>query len=201
MKRTDTLWTAAAVALLLSCGGRQEQAETLEARIYQMKPDEVTGVQRMQPSDMNGNVVLDGAEYHYEIHRTPADSLKQVKDEQGRLFADNVITLKVLRNGSQKVLDRRFTKQHFAQQIGADFMKNGILEGLVFDRAESGRLYFAASVCYPQTDLFIPLSVQVSPKGSIHIERIYDMMDDQEVEKALREMEQEMLQKAADEKV
>lgn len=165
------------VGLLFSCGGKQEQKESLEGRIYQMEADKGTGVQRMQPSTSQGNAVIAGAEYHYKVHRSPCDSLKLVSDEQGTQFVDNVIELKILRNGNQKVLHKRFTKHFFAQQTGPDFMKNGILEGLVFDKVEEGRLCFAASVCYPQTDLFIPLSVRISPKGDISVERI-SMMDE-----------------------
>ncbi len=180
MKKANVLWVSLMLLLLLSCGGKQEKVKDVEERIYQMEMDKHTGVQRMQPSVSQGNVVIAGAEYHYEVHRNSCDSLKMVSDEQGTQFVDNVIELKILRNGNQKVFYKRFTKHYFAGQVGADFMKNGILEGLVFDKVQDGRLFFAASVCYPQTDLFIPLSVQISPKGAIAVERIYMMDEHQE---------------------
>jgi len=162
----------AIVALCLACGGKKETPKnSIEERAFQLRTDEKTGIQRMQRSDAQGNVVAGGAEFHYTISRVPCDSLPKVKDEQGNLFVDNYIDLKVTRNGNQKVLSKRFTKQSFSGQVEQSFLKNAILEGLVFDREENGKLLFAASVCYPQTDLFVPLKITLSSNGNFQIEK------------------------------
>lgn len=175
MKAINSIWLLAAFAACIACGGKVEKTTSIEERAYQLKPDEKTGVQRMQTSTSQGNAVIGGAEYHYTIKRTPSETLKKVKDEQGTLFMDNVIDVKITRNGNQTVLEKQFTKQAFAQHVDGGFLSHAILEGLVFDEAKEGKLVFAASVCYPQTDIFIPLKVSVTPNGNIHIERISTM--------------------------
>lgn len=162
---------SAIVVMCVACGGKSEEKGTIEERAFQSKIDVRTGVTRMQHSEAHGNVVMGGAEYHYAVNRVPCDSLPKVKDERGNLFVDNYIDLKITRNGNQKVLAKRFTKQTFAGQVDQKFLSKAILEGLVFDKEEHGKLIFAASVCYPQTDLFIPLKVTVSPNGAMHMER------------------------------
>ena len=52
-----------------------------------------------------------------------------------------------------------------------DYRKTGILEGFVFDKAEGNNLYFAASVCHPQTDEYIPLQVTLTNFNELHITR------------------------------
>ena len=47
--------------------------------------------------------------------------------------------------------------------------KLSILEGLVYDKNTSKGMVYAASICYPQSDLYIPLSITVSADGKISI--------------------------------
>lgn len=178
MKAINRIWLLAALAACTACGGKEEKATSIEERAYQLDVDKETGVQKMQPSTSQGNAVVNGAEYHYTIVRTPSDTQKRVKDEHGVLFMDNVIDVKITRNGNQAVLDKQFTKETFAQHVDGSFLSHAILEGLVFDEAKEGKLLFAASVCYPQTDIFIPLRVTVAPNGSMHIERIFTMEEE-----------------------
>lgn len=157
--------------LCLSCGGRTEKPESIETRAYQLKVDKKTGTNRMQPSSAQGEAKIGETRYHYSIRRTPSDSLKKVKDEQGDWFVDNVIELTIKGKGGKTIVDKRFTKQAFAEQVDKNFLSRAILEGLAFDQVKDGRLLFAASVCFPQTDLFVPLNVSISPGGSISITR------------------------------
>ena len=46
-------------------------------------------------------------------------------------------------------------------------MKQFILEGLVYDKTTPKGIVYAASICYPQTDLYIPLSLTITPDGKI----------------------------------
>ena len=46
-------------------------------------------------------------------------------------------------------------------------MKYSILEGLVYDKTTPQGIIYAASVCYPQSDLYVPLRLTVSADGKI----------------------------------
>lgn len=175
MKKT-TIAALAALLLCASCGGKQEKQADLQERVFQLTADEKTGISRMQPSTSEGDVRMGDATYHYRIERTPCDSLKKVKDEQGNLFTDNLINFKITRQGGKAILNKRLTKHAFDRFVGADFMAHAILEGLVFDKEEAGKLLFAASICYPQSDLYYPFRVIVSPNGNVHIEPFEDLL-------------------------
>ena len=81
-------------------------------------------------------------------------------------FVDNRITLRITCGGKQ-VVDKVFTKDNFASLVDAKFMKYSILEGLVYDKTTPQGIIYAASVCYPQSDLYVPLRLTVSADGKI----------------------------------
>lgn len=170
MRKDNLIWPFLGVALLFSCQNKEDKEQRFEERAFQLTVDTETGIYRMQPSDAQGNEVIAGAEYHYSIRRAPSDELPRVKDADGNQFVDNVIDMKVTRNG-QPLFAKRFTKKDFASLVEAPFLSKAILEGLVFDQVKEGRLRFAASVCHPQTDLFIPLSLTVSSDGQLRMEK------------------------------
>ena len=110
-------------------------------------------------------------QYQVEVSRQADDSLRMVKDETGQKFVDNRITLKVIRADGSIFCSKTFTKAAFDACLDDDYRKTGILEGFVFDKAEGNYLYFAASVCHPQTDEYIPLKVTLSNIGALAITR------------------------------
>ena len=110
-----------------------------------------------------------GKTYHVTVHRQPADSLPMVKDETGQKFVDNVFSVKVSRQDGSVFFTRTFTKQYFLNYITEDYRKKGILEGIVFDKADGDWLVFAASVGLPQTDEYIPLIVRLSRMGELTV--------------------------------
>ena len=132
--------------------------------------DAPKGIQYMQQSIVKDTVTWKGNLYQYEIKRVPDEELPVVKDEQGVIFADNRIELVILRD-EKEFFKWTFTKKTFAAQLDEDFEANGILEGLVFDKVVPGGLQFAASVCYPQSDLFMPLLIVVSGGNRIRIQK------------------------------
>ena len=78
-----------------------------------------------------------------------------------------------------------FTKETFASLVDAKFLKNSILEGLVFDQTTSQGFIYAASVCYPQTDLYIPLRITVTPDGKVSMvqeELLEDLYQDEDAQ-------------------
>lgn len=161
---------------LISCTGNKDTANSPETRV--LKPDSIDakGVLRMQVSKTDQSITYKGGEYKSFIHRIPSDSLPRVKDEQGNVFVDNKITLRLTR-GNQKVFSRTFTKQSFSSLLSGEFMKNAILEGMVFDKTTPQGFVYAVSVSYPQTDLYIPLSVTIAPDGKMSMAK-EELMED-----------------------
>lgn len=94
-----------------------------------------------------------------------------VKDETGQAYLDNVIDLKITRAGGSVFFQKRFTKTAFDSFLDDDYRNTGILEGLVFDKAEGGVLRFAASVSHPNTDEYIPILIKIDRNGNMKMER------------------------------
>lgn len=172
MNRLFHSGVASAVAfLLMACTSNPpQQTETTATPEPGTVANRQSGIHQLQPSHSEDTVTLRGTQYTYCIDRRPDTTLVAVQDEQGGVFADNSITLTV-RRGSAVVIQKVFTKADFSTHLDAGFRKNGILEGLVFDCPAAGGLQFAASVCYPQSDLYMPLTVTVGPDGRITIRK------------------------------
>lgn len=169
MKKNGNIFFLPLVMVLVACGGK-ETKETVNEQTYQVREENKSGEYSMQEVAAQGTEIFGGAEYRYEVKRTPSRELPLVKDEQGNKFVDNVISLRILKNG-QQILVKQFTKKDFSSLVEASFLNNSILEGLVFDQVVNGTLRFAASVCYPQTDLYVPFSVTVLTDGKLRIEK------------------------------
>ena len=99
------------------------------------------------------------------------DTLIAIYGETGQKFVDNVITLSVGRADGSIFYSKTFSKASFSDYLDADYRQTGILEGFVFDKADGDWLVFAASVCHPQTDEYIPLVVRLSRMGELSIKR------------------------------
>lgn len=126
---------------------------------------------RMQNSSDSKPIQWLGKTYTIELNRMPDDSLRMVKNESGQQFVDNRITLRIIRADGSVFFRRVFFKNSFDAQLDDMFRKNGILEGLVFDKVQGNILEFAGSVCLPQTDEYIPLLVKVDNFGHVTITR------------------------------
>ena len=110
-------------------------------------------------------------EYVWTVERLADDSLPMVKDETGQLFVDNRVKVTISRSDGSIFFDRTFTKATFDSYIDDDFRQTGILEGFVFEKVEGDEVWFACSVCRPQSDEFIPLILAVNRNGGIGITR------------------------------
>ena len=148
MKRRFYLPLTACVLLGLgSCGGHtQQDCRNLEE--YE-KPDTTNAVQEMKDYHYSAEVRAGDVRYAYDIVREVNDSLPLVTGDEGARYADNYIRLRVNREGRQ-IFNHVFVKESFK-----DFL----------DRS----LRFAASVCYPESDIYIPLTITLSPDGSYRI--------------------------------
>ena len=168
---TKSLFMVIATGMLLSlvaCGEKKKSTDIITQRVETVKPQ---GPERMQEYNDNRDVAWIGKQYKVNVHRQPADSLPMVKDETGQKFVDNIISVSVFRADGTKFFSRNFTKSDFLSYLDNDYIKTGILEGLVFDKADGDWLEFAASVSHPHTDEYIPLVVRLSRMGQVTIQR------------------------------
>ena len=155
-----------------SCGKKKQHDDIIVQETETPQPQAPI---RMQDYKDVKDVQWLGKQYQVEVTRTASDSLAMVKDETGQEFVDNRIVLKVIRTDGSIFCTKTFTKSAFNACLDDDYRKTGILEGFVFDKAEGNQLFFAASVCHPQTDEYIPMVVTVSNFGEVGIAKDQQM--------------------------
>ena len=155
-----------------SCGKKKQHDDIIVQETETPQPQAPI---RMQDYKDVKDIQWLGKQYQIEVTRTADDSLKMVKDETGQQFVDNRITLRVIRTDGSIFCTKTFTKSAFDGCLDDDYRKTGILEGFVFDKAEGNQLYFAASVCHPQTDEYIPMVVTVSNFGDVGVAKDQQM--------------------------
>ena len=156
------------VLAFTACSEKKKSTDIITQRVETVKPQ---GPERMQEYNDSRDVAWIGKQYKVNVHRQPGDSLPMVKDETGQKYVDNIISVSVMRADGSKFYSHQFTKADFLQYLDDDYSKTGILEGLVFDKADGDWLEFAASVSHPHTDEYIPLVVRLSRMGQLTIQR------------------------------
>lgn len=132
--------------------------------------------ERMQVSDVKDTITYKGKKYQWTVVRTPDASLPIVSNQEGKRFVDNRISFRLTCSGRQ-LLDKSFTKADFANWVDAAFMKHALLEGLVFDKVSPQGLLFAASVGYPDSDLYQPIRLLVTADGKLSMSK-EDVLED-----------------------
>lgn len=154
------------VFILVSCSNK-EQKQDNGKQAFQLDSVSEAGVRRMQVSNSGTDVRFKGKDYHISIRRAPGDSLPRVKDQAGDVYVDNEILLRITRDKGSEVYSGTFTKRSFSSLVDDNFLSKSILEGMVFDKTSDEGIVLAASVSFPQTDLYVPLSITVTPEGKI----------------------------------
>lgn len=178
MQKIDSLLLVCFLTLLISsCGGKKQEQRNEESVAFQTERSQTDGVRQMQRSTDEQSVKMKGNDYKISIKRAPDESLPKVKSTSGVLFLDNTITLTITKANGGKFFENVFTKKSFSSQVDAGFLSKSILEGLVFDKVTNGGFVFAASVSYPQTDMYIPLSITISADGKMLIKK-EELMED-----------------------
>jgi hypothetical protein len=168
-----TILTLSIVGLItVSCGKKKQHDDIIVQETETPQPQ--APIRMQDYKDIKDIQWLD-KQYQIEVTRTADDSLKMVKDETGQQFVDNRITLRIIRTDGSIFCTKTFTKSAFDGCLDDDYRKTGILEGFVFDKAEGNQLFFAASVCHPQTDEYIPMVVTVSNFGEVGIAKDQQM--------------------------
>ena len=164
MKTLVYIVTCAVMLSVISCTSRNKGGD--DVQVLMKDSTVISAPQRMQVSDTKVTITYKGREYRSSVVRRPDESLPVVTNEQGERFIDNSIALRITCGGKQ-IVDKVFTKESFASLVDARFLKYAILEGLVYDKTTPQGIIYAASICYPQSDLYVPLQLTVSADGKI----------------------------------
>lgn len=175
MKNIVYVLACASVISFAACSLRDKNKKE-DFQLLQQDSTEVSAPQRMQVSDMKTSFTYKGKEYQSSVVRCPDENLSLVKNEEGERFVDNHITLRISCEG-KRVVDKVFTKESFASLVDAEFMKNSILEGLVYNKTAPEGIIYAASVCYPQSDLYVPIRLVITTDGKISMAK-EELMED-----------------------
>lgn len=140
-----------------------------DLRVLMKSESEQRAPERMPLSDVTTRFQFHGKSYEAQVVRTADETLPTVKDEQGNEYVDNRISLRITSQGRTRV-ERTFTKQSFSAVVNEAFMQHAILEGLVYDTVTSQGMVFAASVSYPQSDLYIPIRLILTVDGKVSMQ-------------------------------
>ena len=179
MKRYLYMMICLSLHVMTSCRKQSQRKDPDNYVVESIQPDVVSNeIHQLQTIDATSEAEFKGRNYDMYVIRRADSRLPIVTDEQGLKYYDNTIGLRIT-SGGREVIFKEFTKQTFASFLEADFLKHSILEGLVFDHVTEYGLMFAASVSYPESDLYVPFHVTVLPNGTLSIDKA-DLMDDYE---------------------
>lgn len=174
----NTLFVLGGVALLgcfiLSCSSKSKTSHTTNndnLKVLQKTETVNKESVRMPLSDVTSHIQFQGKEGEIRIFRTPDDSLPVVLNDQGDTYIDNRITIRITCQ-EHLIVNHSFTKNSFSSLIDEHFLQNSILEGIVYDTISSNQILFAASVSYPESDLYVPIRLLINADGNISIEKI-----------------------------
>ena len=104
----------------------------------------------------------------FTITSQPDEELPEVVDEDGVKYRDNRFNLLIVKDG-RTLFEHSFTKADFKSKLSEDFQKYGIMDGMSFNHAEEGKLYFNACVSFPESDMSCPFILTIGPDGSYTI--------------------------------
>ena len=169
---------ALVIVFFSSCKEEKKNKQEEEKRIFQIESvDEKSGLQRMQVSRIEQNIICRGKNFRLSVERIPDEKLPHVKSDMG-VFVDNVIKVRITQESGKSLFEKTFTKIDFASYLPEKFLKSSVLEGLVFDDVrteEKKEITLAASVSYPMTDLYVPFTLVVTQNGKLSISKDEDI--------------------------
>ena len=161
----------AGVSLLMSCGNKSNSQPEQQDTFLAFDESINHGVIEMDKLHITDSVQMKNHTYIYDILRVPDSTLAKVKEQESQtMYSDNHVELKILKDGAA-FFQKTFTKNTFGQYLDEGFKANGVLEGFVFDDVTDGGLRFATSVSYPQSDMYIPLTVIIAADGTMTVSR------------------------------
>ena len=148
---------------LTSC--TKQKTETQETT---QTEQEIDGVWSLPGYAFTDSLMQGSHKVVFSITSQPDDELPEVVDEDGVKYKDNRFNLLITKDG-KTLFDRSFTKADFNFLLSKDFQKYGIMDGLRFNHAEEGKLYFNTCVSYPDSDMSCPFILTIGPDGSYTI--------------------------------
>ena len=171
----------AAAAMLTACQEKKESTVIIAPKPEPVKP---SGPILMQDMKAENSVEWIGKTYKVIVNRKVDRELPMVEVEPGKKAYDNRISLTIVRPDGTEFFNKEYTKAAFMNCLDESTKKNGVLLGIVLDRADGDNLIFAASVGSPDvlSDEFIPMVLTVGRMGDVGIKRdtTMDTSNDQE---------------------
>lgn len=162
--------------VLVAVACKEKPKESVSTAIMALQDStDAQGIQRMQSSKTEIEIEFRGKNYHSYVFRSPEEKLPHVTNGLGDVYMDNSIVLRLTAEGGKKIFDKTFTKNDFSSFVDSAFLARAVLEGIVYDKTSAGGFVYAASVCYPQTDLYVPLSLTITPQGKLEVRRVENL--------------------------
>lgn len=171
----STLLIAACVCT--SCGSTSQKQDNHTRMATTHTEETQKGPQRMQTSEVTEEFEYKGKHYQAYVLRRADDKLPMVTNDEEQQFVDNQISVKLSCQG-KNILSKTFTKADFLGLVDAKFAQQAILEGIVFYETNDRGICFAASLGHPESDLYQPIRLTVTPNGQLSLALEEDMMDE-----------------------
>ena len=177
-KKAISLMVYASLMLLsMGCSSTEASKDDNHVKVLVEDGKSLDAPQYMAASDTKSSFVFRGKGHMASIARRPDNTLPMVSNAEGDTFVDNNITL-IIACENREVFNRTFVKEDFASQIDDRFMKHAILDGLVYDSCTSQAMFFVASICYPQSDLYVPVELSITSDGKVGMRKLDEMDSD-----------------------
>lgn len=170
---TINKYTIAGMALLaISLTGCKEKKSTTMIITEKPKKEVPSKPHKTGDYQQTRTVEWRGTKYTLLMSRK-ADSSLPLTGEANNRYYDNRIQLKITRPDGSTFFNRTFTKTFFQSYVDDIYYKDGALLGIVFFKANSDNLVFAASVGNPDasSDEYVPLVLKISPNGTLSISK------------------------------
>ena len=165
MKKPFLIFTFSYSLLFLS-SCTQQKTETQVT--VQTEEETVEEVRSLLPFSHTDTLMQGSHKVLYTITSQPDDELPIVVDEDGLKYKDNRYKLFITKDGNT-LFEHSFSKADFKSQLSEGFQKYGIMDGMRFNYAEDGKLYFNTCVSYPESDMSCPFILTIGPDGSYTI--------------------------------
>ena len=151
------------LVFLASCGPQK-----IEQRGSDQTDQDNDGVWELPNYTYTDSLMQGSHKVVFTITSQPDEELPEVVDEDGVKYRDNRFNLLIVKDG-RTLFEHSFTKADFKSKLSEDFQKYGIMDGMSFNHAEEGKLYFNACVSFPESDMSCPFILTIGPDGSYTI--------------------------------
>lgn len=180
MKRIALFLFAGLIAVAFASCKKEKKQEDIVAKMPVETNAKPSGPQKRPDSHWSQVVDWHGGKYTVRIDRAADSTL--VTDGSGQQFFDNHATLQVIRADGSVLLDKTFRKADFVKVKSSEGDAERTFLGMVFDCVRNDRLVFGASIGDPNPDSeeFVPFSIEVSPTGEVAVKESSIGVDEEE---------------------